>query len=114
MSFEGARIPDDFKVPVHAIDSQIFHMFGVELITLARVTDEPRTMVCKVETGSFRIKIGVGDTDDALAAPTETDVENGGGSVQFVVTDGIFYLSRANVMSFQGEGASDILTFWFI
>ncbi len=114
MSFEGARTPDDTKVPVHAIDSQIFHMFGTELVTLQRADGAARTMVCKVEVGSFRVQVGVGDTDDNLDAPAATEVVNGTGSVQFVVTDGIFYLSRANLMSFQGEVASDIFTYWFI
>lgn len=114
MAQDGARIPDDFKIIHHALDSQIFHIFGTELVTLQRSDGEARRMACKVEVGTFRFQAGVGDTDDNLAAPSATDVINGTGSVQFVVADGIFYLSRNNIMSIQGEGGSDILTFWFL
>lgn len=115
--FLGARKPHDTGVPIHALSDQIFAAFGTELISLDRTGAEigaDKIMACKIEVGSFRFKVGFGDSDDDFAAPAETDVTAGNQSVQFAVADGIFYLSRNNIMSFQGEGASDIMTYWFL
>lgn len=112
--FNGARKPDDTKVPVHALNDQIYSIFGQELVVLNKAEGGARTMVLKVEVGSFRFLVGAGDTDDNMAAPSETDVVAGGQSMQFVVADGIQYLSRPNQLAIQGEGGSDILTYWFI
>ncbi len=116
-NFRGARPPlGDRGVPVHAIDDQIYSIFGVELVVLNHVVgvDSRKVIALKVEVGSFRIKVGVGDTDDDLAVPTETDVASGNQSIQIIPGDGILYFSRNDNMSIQGEGASDILTYWLL
>ena len=111
---DGARPPHDGAIVVHALDSQIFQAFGTELVTLERAEGARRRIACKVEVGAFRFKVGFGDTDDVLAVATVPDHEVGDGSVAFVVADGIFYLSRPNIMTFQGVGGSDVMSYWFI
>lgn len=112
--FNSARPPDDTKVPVHALTDQIYSIFGQEQVVLSKAAGQGRTMVFKVEVGTFRFKVGTGDTANDMAAPTETDVTAGAQSVQFAVADGLQYLSRPDELTIQGEGASDILTYWFI
>jgi len=114
-NFRGARTPSgEHAIPITAISDQLFHAFGQELIQLQRTVDADRIIAMKVEVGSFRIKVDIGDTDDDLAAPGATDVTAGAGSLQIIPSDGIVYFSRNEHMSIQGEGASDILTFWYL
>jgi len=114
-NFRGARAPTgESAISVTALTDQLFHAFGQELIQLQRTNDDDRIIAVKVEVGSFRVKVGVGDTDDDLAAPTESDVVAGAGSLQLIPGDGILYFSRNEHMSLQGEGASDICTFWYL
>lgn len=112
--YKGARPAEHGAVPVHALNDQIYSIFGAELVVLSKAESDARLMAIKVEVGSFRFKVGIGDTDDNMAAPTETDVVNGLQSMQFVVADGIQYLSRNSEMTIQGESGSDILTYWFV
>ncbi len=115
--FQGARTPENAnEVTVHALDSQIFSAFATELVNLAKGTGigTPSIMACKVEVGTFRFKLGPGDTDDDLAIPTTEDHTDGSGSVAFVPADGIFYLSRPQILTFQGTGGSDVMSYWFI
>jgi hypothetical protein len=112
-NFRGARPPLGQGVPVTAIDDQIYAAFGTELVTLTAPSGRG-TIAMKVETGTFRLKNGAGDTDDDLAAPTATDVSAGNQSLQLKTTDGIVYMSMPDVLTVQGEAGSDILTFWFL
>jgi hypothetical protein len=115
-NFLGARKPTG--ITVHALSDQIFAAFGTELVTLDRTGANiggDKIVACKIEVGSFRFKVGAGDSDDEMApVATPGDHVDGIQSVQFAVADGIFYLYRNNVMSVQGEGASDIMTYWFV
>lgn len=115
-SFQGARTPTgNTDIPTYAIDDQIYSIFGQELVVLQRNPADGRSRIAvKVEVGTFRMGVGVGDTDDDLAAPTETDVTAGGQTIQLKITDGIMVFSRNTHMKFQGEAGSDILTFWLL
>lgn len=110
-SFVDAR-PEAENHPVIVLEDTLRSAFGQELVTLQKPADR-RKIAFKVETGSFRMKPGVGDTDDSLAAPTAAD-HIGLSSIAFTTTDGVVVMQMPSVLTIQGVGASDILTYWFL
>ena len=114
--FLGARPPSaENAVRVTALDSQLFHAFGTELVTLQKTGLIARGIIaCKVEVGAFRFRAGLIDSADNLTVPVAADHIVGDGSVLFAIADGVFYLSRPEFLVIQGTGASDILTYWFL
>ena len=110
-SFVGARQGSHENLQAIAIPDKIFHIVGSNPHVISR-PDNYRTLVCKVEVGTIRIKTS--EVTDELQIPDASDQAAGEGSVAFVPADGVFLISAGEVFTVQGSAGGDILTYWWL